>query len=72
MATTTRWLKWNGVYTHAGVCNQKFAPVEEDLGVKERLMALGFNCSSPDKFESAIKMDWYDFARHNPISRITG
>jgi hypothetical protein len=55
MANTTRWLKWNGVYTHAGVCNRKFAPVAEDLGVKERLMALGFNCSTQDKFESAIK-----------------
>lgn len=48
MASTTRWLKWNGVYHHAGLCNRKFADINTDLGVQQRLMVLGFNCGTPD------------------------
>lgn len=52
MATITRWLKWDGVYDMAGICNQPLTNLdnkaEQIKAIKERLYLLGFNCGALD------------------------
>jgi hypothetical protein len=52
MATVTRWLKWNGVYDLAGICNQPLTPLDSTTepikAIKERLYLLGFKCGGMD------------------------
>jgi len=52
MATAIRWLRWNGVYDVAGICNRKLTPLdspaEQLKAIKERLYILGFDCGSLD------------------------
>ncbi len=48
----TVWLKWNGVYNNAGICNKLLKPLV-DLqtslkDIKERLKLLGFDCGKLD------------------------
>jgi hypothetical protein len=52
MAPETRWLKWDGVYDLAGMCNQPLTPLdsasEQVKAIKERLYLLGFDCGTLD------------------------
>ena len=52
MVTVTRWLRWNGVYDLAGICNRPLTPLDSAtdqlLAVKERLYLLGFDCGTLD------------------------
>lgn len=53
MGTKKRWLKWNGIYDLAGICNQPLDPLVAVANapikaVKERLYLLGFNCGELD------------------------
>jgi hypothetical protein len=42
MPNVTRWLTWNGLYTHVGGCNKKFDALGTEAGTKQRLRAMGF------------------------------
>lgn len=61
MVTVTRWLRWNGVYDLAGICNRPLTPLdsaaEQILAIKERLYLLGFNCGILDNVMNGAMND---------------
>ena len=61
MVTATRWLRWNGVYDLAGICNRKLTPLdspaEQLKALKERLYLLGFDCGALDNNPSNESKD---------------
>jgi hypothetical protein len=46
--SVTRWLVWNGVYAHVGVCNKDFDDIGTPSGQRQRLRALGFKCGKAE------------------------
>src|ERR1041385_8709857 len=61
MVTATRWLRWNGVYDLAGICNRKLTPLDPPAdqlkALKERLYLLGFDCGTLDNSPSNESRD---------------
>ena len=45
------WLKWDGIYNTAGICNKPPIPFEENevKAIKQRLTLLGFDCGELDE-----------------------
>jgi hypothetical protein len=80
MSTEIRWLKWNGVYDLAGICNRSLTDLdsktEQIRAVKERLYLLGFDCGAldnnlNDETKTALLI-FNGYCDHPDINRLKG
>src|SRR5215216_4452664 len=57
MRNEKRWLIWNGFYDVFGTCNQGFASINTNQGVRARLRWLGFYRGDPFRNDQSVDTD---------------